>query len=130
MQITFKSFEDWGTDMFAIQDFQGITNDDTNYYMAGAVIFEDEILENVLDFVDMAAQAGSAIIMIDFSNAGLWDSEAGEAGGAGGAEDFLDAIVAQMEEWGYRDLQSYESRLAFGLTDETDGEYNIRIAGF
>lgn len=127
MQITFKSFEDWGTDMFAIQDFQGITNDDTNYYMAGAVIFEDEILENVLDFVDMAAQAGSAIIMIDFSNVGLWDSEAGEAGGA---EDFLDAIVAQMKEWGYRDLRSYESRLAFGLTDETDGEYNIRIAGF
>lgn len=127
MQITFKSFEDWGTDMFAIQDFQGITNDDTNYYMAGAVIFEDEILEDVLDFVDMAAEAGSAIIMIDFSNAGLWDSEAGEAGGA---EDFLYAIVAQMEEWGYRDLRSYESRLAFGLTDETDGEYNIRIAGF
>lgn len=127
MQITFKSFEGWGTDMFAIQDFQGITNDDTNYYMAGAVIFEDEILENVLDFVDMAAQAGSAIIMIDFSNGGLWDSEAGEAGGA---EDFLDAIVAQMKEWGYRDLRSYESRLAFGLTDETDGEYNIRIAGF
>ena len=94
MQVTFKSFEDWGTDMFAIQDFQGITKDDTDYYMAGAVIFEDEILENVLDFVDMAAQAGSAIIMIDFSNAGLWDSE---GGAAGGAEDFLDAIVAQMK---------------------------------
>lgn len=65
MQVTFKSFEDWGTDMFAIQDFQGITNDDTDYYMAGAVIFEDEILENVLDFVDMAAQAGSAIIIVE-----------------------------------------------------------------
>lgn len=126
MQITFKSFEDWGTDMFAIQDFQGITHDKTDYYMAGAVIFKDEILENILDFVDMAAEAGSAIIMIDFSNAGLWDSEAGEAGGA---EDFLNIIIAQMKEWGYRDLQSYQDRLAFGLTDETDGEYNIRIAG-
>lgn len=126
MQITFKSFEDWGTDMFAIQDFQGITHDKTDYYMAGAVIFKDEILENILDFVDMAAEAGSAIIMIDFSNAGLWDSEAGETGGA---EDFLNIIIAQMKEWGYRDLQSYQDRLAFGLTDETDGEYNIRIAG-
>lgn len=127
MQITFKSFEDWGTDMFAIQDFQGITNDDTNYYMAGAVIFKDEITDNVIDFIDMAAEAGSAIIMIDFSNAGLWDSEAGEAGGA---EDFLDMLVEEMESWGYRNLQSYENRLAFGLTDESDDEYAIRIAGF
>lgn len=120
MQITFKSFEDWGTDMFAIQDFQGITNDDTNYYMAGAVIFKDDILENIFNFVDMAAQAGSAIIMIDFSNADLWDGDGGEVGGA---KDFLDAIVTQMKEWGYRDLQSYENRLAFGLTDESS-EYN------
>lgn len=120
MQITFKSFEDWGTDMFAIQDFQGITNDDTNYYMAGAVIFKDEITDNVIDFIDMAAEAGSAIIMIDFSNAGLWDSEGGEAGGA---EDYLDMLIEEMESWGYRNLLSYESRLAFGLTDETDEEY-------
>lgn len=127
MQITFKSFEDWGTDMFAIQDFQGITNDDTNYYMAGAVIFKDEITDNVIDFIDMAAEAGSAIIMIDFSNAGLWDSEGGEAGGA---EDFLNMLIEEMESWGYRDLQSYESRLAFGLTDESDDEYAMRIAGF
>lgn len=124
MQIEFKSFKDWGTDMFAIQDFQGITNDDTNYYMAGAVIFKDEITQNILDFIDMAAEAGSAIIMIDFSNAGLWDSEAGEAGGA---EDFLDMLCEAMEEWGYRDLKSYENRLAFGLTDETDEEYKERI---
>lgn len=124
MQITFKSFEDWGTDMFAIQDFQGITNDDTNYYMAGAVIFKDEITDNVIDFIDMAAEAGSAIIMIDFSNAGLWDSEGGEAGGA---EDYLDMLIEEMESWGYRNLLSYESRLAFGLTDETDEEYIERI---
>ena len=127
MQITFKSFEDWGTDMFAIQDFQGITNDDTDYYMAGAVIFKDEITDNVIDFIDMAAEAGSAIIMIDFSNAGLWDTEGGEAGGA---EDFLNMLVEEMESWGYRNLQSQESRLAFGLTDESDDEYAIRIAGF
>ena len=127
MQITFKSLEDWGTDMFAIQDFQGITNDDTDYYMAGAVIFKDEITDNVIDFIDMAAEAGSAIIMIDFSNAGLWDTEGGEAGGA---EDFLNMLVEEMESWGYRNLQSYESRLAFGLTDESDDEYAIRIAGF
>lgn len=127
MQITFKSFEDWGTDMFAIQDFQGITNDDTDYYMAGAVIFKDEITDNVIDFIDMAAEAGSAIIMIDFSNAGLWDTEGGEAGGA---EDYLDMLIEEMESWGYRNLQSYESRLAFGLTDESDEEYAIRIAGF
>lgn len=120
MQITFKSFEDWGTDMFAIQDFQDITNDDTNYYMAGAVIFKDEITDNVIDFIDMAAEAGSAIIMIDFSNAGLWDSEGGEAGGA---EDYLDMLIEEMESWGYRNLLSYESRLAFGLTDETNEEY-------
>ena len=125
MQVTFKSFEDWGTDMFAIQDFQGITNDDTNYYMAGAVIFKDEITDNVIDFIDMAAEAGSAIIMIDFSNAGLWDTEGGEAGGA---EDFLDMLIEEMESWGYRNLLSYESRLAFGLTDETDEEYTERIA--
>lgn len=125
MQMTFKSFEDWGTDMFAIQDFQGITNDDTNYYMAGAVIFKDEITDNVIDFIDMAAEAGSAIIMIDFSNAGLWDTEGGEAGGA---EDFLDMLIEEMESWGYRNLLSYESRLAFGLTDETDEEYTERIA--
>ena len=105
MQVTFKSFEDWGTDMFAIQDFQGITNDDTNYYMSGAVIFKDEITDNVIDFIDMAAEAGSAIIMIDFSNAGLWDSEAGEAGGA---EDFLDMLIEEMEsfciEQGIKDI--------------------------
>ena len=124
MQVTFKSFEDWGTDMFAIQDFQGITNDDTNYYMAGAVIFKDEITDNVIDFIDMAAEAGSAIIMIDFSNAGLWDTEGGEAGGA---EDYLDMLIEEMESWGYRNLLSYESRLAFGLTDETDEEYEERI---
>lgn len=124
MQIEFKGFKDWGTDMFAIQDFQGITNDDTNYYMAGAVIFKDEITQNILDFIDMAAEAGSAIIMIDFSNAGLWDSEAGEAGGA---EDFLNELCEAMEEWGYRNLFSYENRLAFGLTDETQEEYERRI---
>lgn len=125
MQMTFKSFEDWGTSMFVIQDFQGITNDDTNYYMAGAVIFKDEITDNVIDFIDMAAEAGSAIIIIDFSNAGLWDTEGGEAGGA---EDFLNMLIEEMESWGYRDLQSYENRLAFGLTDETDEEYIERIA--
>ena len=124
MQIEFEGFKDWGTDMFAIQDFQGITNDDTNYYMAGAVIFKDEITQNILDFIDMAAEAGSAIIMIDFSNAGLWDSEAGEAGGA---EDFLNELCEAMEDWGYRNLFSYENRLAFGLTDETDEEYKERI---
>ena len=123
MQVEFKSFEDWGTDMFAIQDFQGITNNKTNYYMAGAVIFKNEIMQNILDFIDMAAEAGSAIIMIDFSNAGLWDSEAGEAGGA---EDFLDMLCTAMEDWGYRNLFSYENRLAFGLTDETDEEYEER----
>lgn len=124
MQVEFKGFNDWGTDMFAIQDFQGITNDDANYYMAGAVIFKDEITQNILDFIDMAAEAGSAIIMIDFSNAGLWDSEAGEAGGA---EDFLNELCEAMEDWGYRNLFSYENRLAFGLTDETQEEYERRI---
>lgn len=120
MQIEIKTFEDWGTDMFAIQDFQGITNDETNYYMAGAVIFDYDNLEDCTEFIDMAADFDSAIIMIDFSNAGLWDSEAGEAGGA---EDFLDALCRAMEERGYRNLWSYENRLAFGLTDETDEEY-------
>ena len=124
MQIEFKTFEDWGTDMFAIQDFQGITDDDTNYYMAGAVIFDYDSLNDCIEFIDMAVDFGSAIIMIDFSNAGLWDSEAGEAGGA---EDFLDALCEEMAERGYRNLLSYENRLAFGLTDETDEEYEERI---
>lgn len=124
MQIEFKTFEDWGTDMFAIQDFQGITDDDTNYYMAGAVIFDYDTLNDCIEFIDMAVDFGSAIIMIDFSNAGLWDSEAGEAGGA---EDFLDALCEAMAERGYRNLFSYENRLAFGLTDETDEEYEERI---
>lgn len=124
MQIEIKTFEDWGTDMFAIQDFQGITNDDTNYSMAGAVIFDYDTLDDCIEFIDMAADFGSAIIMIDFSNAGLWDSEAGEAGGA---EDFLDALCEAMAERGYRNLLSYENRLAFGLTDETDEEYEERI---
>ena len=127
MQIVFRDFETWGTDMFALQDFQGITNDNTNYYMAGAVIFEDEILENVLDFVDMAAEAGAAIIMIDYSNIDLLDSKGNKIDDR---KDFLNAVAAQMKDWGYRDLWSYESRLAFGLTDESDREYNIRTAGF
>ena len=36
-------------------------------------------------------------------------------------------IIEEMESWGYRNLYSYESRLAFGLTDETDEEYVERI---
>ena len=115
MQVIFKSFKEWGEGTFAIEDFKGITNDDTNYYLAGTVIFEDDIYENILDFIDMAAEAGAAIIMIDYSNVGLGIFS-------------MEGLIEKMEDWGYRDLLSYENRLAFGLTDETDEEFNERTA--
>mgnify|MGYP007133727680 CR=1 FL=1 len=112
MQVEFKSFEDWGTDMFAITDFKDITNDDTNYYMAGAVIFEDDSVESVKSFIDMAAEAGSAIVMIDFSNIINRYKEY--------TDEFrkqLSSYEDELAEWGYKDLESYECRIAYGLTD-------------
>lgn len=125
MRVEFKGFEDWkedGIGDFAIEDFQTITGDETNYYMTGIVLDMEDLGENVTDVIDMAAEAGSAIIMIELCHlkANSWNE--GRV-----IESMIEDIVEEMKSYGYRDLKSYEHRLAFGLTDETDEEYAGRV---
>lgn len=117
-EITYKSFKDWGMNMFCIQDyneyliekaseaFDGVSE---NEMLAGIVIFDEDTFETITSFIDMAYTCWSSIIMIDFSN--LSDTI------HDGDSEFLQSIYNYiMTKYGaiFVDLQSYETRFAFG----------------
>lgn len=123
MKVIFETFEDWGEASFAIRDFRGITNDMDNYYLMGVILFDDDLEDNLTEIIDLAAQAGTAIIMIETCN--LSRETLAQQRKVNIA---IDKLINAMEEWGYRDMETYSMRLAFALTDETDEEYHERLS--
>ena len=123
MRVEFKSFEDWGESgvgTFCISDFKDISNDLTNYYMTGIILENSDMDADLTEVIALAAEAGSAIIMIECCNL----VPTAKTSSTHIAEK-LNEMVEEMESYGYRDLLSYEHRIAFGLTDETDEQYAI-----
>lgn len=123
MKVVFETFEDWGEASFAIQDFRDITNDMDNYYLMGVILFDDDLEDNLTEIIDLAAQAGTAIIMIETCN--LSRETLAQQRKVNIA---IDKLINAMEEWGYKDMETYSMRLAFALTDETDEEYHERLS--
>lgn len=112
MQMNFKTFKEWGEDSFCIQDYRAETNDNENYYIAAATVFDEdmEYPSQILNFIDMAAEAGSAIIVIELN----WLSMTDEAA------EYVESIVKQATEvWNYFEFnETYETKLCFCLVDD------------
>ena len=112
MQMNFKTFEEWGEDSFCIQDYRAETGDNENYFIAAATVFDEdmEYPSQILNFIDMAAEAGSAIIVIELN----WLSMTDEAA------EYVESIVKQATEiWNYFEFnETYETKLCFCLVDD------------
>lgn len=117
-EITYKSFKDWGMDMFCIQDyneyliekapevFDGVSE---NEMLAGMVIFDEDTFETITSFIDMAYACCAFIIMIDFSNL----SDTIHDGDVEFLQSIYDYITTKYGDT-FVDLHSYENRFAFG----------------
>ena len=119
MQINFMTTEEWGEDSWCIVEYRKITGDEKNRYIAGLVLTEDDldnewINKQVAQFIDMAAQAGSAIIIVET----YWlldiadDSDSLEI--TKKVYDIFKAIEDAAHENGFvSHLDVYESRMVF-----------------
>ena len=70
MQINFMTTERWGEDSWCVIEYREITGDKENRYLAGLILTEEDIYNNyigeqVTQFIDMAVQAGVAIIVVE-----------------------------------------------------------------
>ena len=70
MQINFMTTEQWSEDSWCVVEYREITGDEKNRYLAGLILTEEDIdndwiNKQVAQFIDMAAQAGSAIIVVE-----------------------------------------------------------------
>lgn len=70
MQINFMTTEQWSEDSWCVAEYREVTGDEENRYIAGLILTEEDITNQWIEvqaaqFIDMAAQAGSAIIVVE-----------------------------------------------------------------
>ena len=106
MQITYKSFKEFG-DCFAIQDFQDITSDyDEDNMLFGLILFDSDDMESIKTQLKLGMGNAPSIVMIELCH--LSDTQE--------SIDKVIEIKNFIKECGnYTDMESYESRLAYGL---------------
>lgn len=114
MTFEIYTFKEWGYPFIA-QDYEGEVGKDCSNYLLGDVVFEDGDFEirNHCPYLDGFAKIHDWIkekvpaIMVELSHVNEEDREH--------ATNFLTELLSIN---GYKDLQSYENRLAFGLIEE------------
>lgn len=103
MDITVQSFKKWG-DLFIIQDYEGtIGHKCPNYTLGGISPTNDDLIGEVLEVVFHLVSCNCEAIMVELSF--LNDFR---------RENIIKLVTYYLERHGYKDLESYENRLAFG----------------
>lgn len=111
--IRCMDFEKWGMDSFCIQDYNGYLQDlgynfDTrNEQIATLTLSDEDDYLTLSSFAKLCRKSqGVALFVIEF--AFIKDGEK--------AASYWKRIKSEVEEYGdYIDLESYETKLAFGL---------------
>lgn len=107
MQITFKSFKEFG-DCFVIRDFQSETSDyDEDNMLFGLVLFDEDDMKSIKTALKLGMGNNPSIVMIELCH-------------LAGTQKSIDKVIEIKnfirEEYGdYTDMETYESRLTYGL---------------
>ena len=117
--LNFETFAEWGSDSFCVQDYKGYLKGRgisihplyfDNFKLAGLVLFDDDTPDTIEAFLNMAKAARASIILIEFCN--LTDEK----------KIALMPLFAKnymrRHLKNYTDLESYETKLSFGLMPE------------
>lgn len=106
MQVTYQPFKEFG-DCSAIRNFQDITSDyDEDNMLFGLVLFDSDDMESIKTQLKLGMGNASSIIMIELCH--LSDTQE--------SIDKVIEIKNFIKECGnYTDMESYGSRLAYGL---------------
>lgn len=103
MNIIVQPFKKWG-DLFIIQDYEAtIGHECPNYTLSGVSPTNDDLVGVVLEAVEGFVSCNSDAIMVELSF--LNDFR---------RENIIELVTDYLERNGYKDLESYENRLAFG----------------
>ena len=107
MQITFKSFKEFG-DCFVIRDFQRETSDyDEDNMLFGLVLSDEDDMKSIKTALKLGMGNNPSIVMIELCL-------------LTGTQENIDKVIEIKnfirEEYGdYTDMDTYESRLTYGL---------------
>ena len=117
MQINFLPYDAWGEDAWCIQEYREVTGDTKNRYLAGLILFDDdtEYPGQSEQFIDMAAEAGAAIIIVEtcwlHPNENILDA------------DLIESIRERALEWGFVEHpEVYETKLVFFNESDEESE--------
>jgi hypothetical protein len=122
MQINFLPYDKWGEDSWCIQDYRSVTGDTENRYIAGLILFDSDTdyPQQSEQFIDMAAEAGAAIIVVETCWLSLADPD---------CEKLVENIRKAALDWGYVEHpETYETKLTFFNESEEltfEEKYNI-----
>lgn len=107
MYTEIKSFSEWG-DIFIVQDYIGEFGYDKeiakDLKLGGAVVFKGDSLNELTKFVSSLIENKVEVVMIELYH--IHDTFL--------KEDIITYIIPLLESNGYKNLESYEHRLAFG----------------
>lgn len=90
--------------IFAVDDYlalNAVEIDNERNFLFGAIIDEEDTIECIINFIKTLVLSKPAIIMFGFNN--HVDTET------------LKVIERLLIDYGFKDLESYEDRLAFGM---------------
>ena len=108
MILEYKTFEEFGEDTLAIQDYYDMTADlNSLNKLAGIVIYDTDKMDDIKTVLNLAVAAQPKIIMIELCH--LSDTQ-----------ENIDKVIELKKyfaETDYTDMESYESRLAYGYID-------------
>lgn len=108
MILEYKTFEEFGEEAFAIQDYYGMTADlNSLNKLVGIIIFDTDKMDDIKTVLNLAVAAQPKIIMIELCH--LSDTQE--------SVDKVMELKAYFGETEYTDMESYGSRLAYGYID-------------
>lgn len=103
MNIIVQPFKKWG-DLFIIQDYEGTVGYKCpDHTLSGISPTNDDLIGEVLEAIENFVSCNSDAIMVELSF--LNDFR---------RKSIAELVIDYLERNGYKDLESYENRLAFG----------------
>ena len=107
MHTEIKPFSEWG-DIFIVQDYIGEFGYDKetakNLKLGGAIVFKGDSLNELTKFVSSLIENKVEAVMIELYH----------LHGSIFENDIVTYLIPLLESNGYKNLESYEHRLAFG----------------
>ena len=104
MEITKKTFKEWDYPFIAL-DYEGIFNTHCpDAMLGGIVVFTEDNLNDVITAAEEFIRSDVPAIMVELTH--IWDTIL--------MEDVVTYLTSLFNANGYKDLESYEHRLAFG----------------